>query len=136
MKSQEDKEFLTTLCLGWLGIHRFNQKKNVTGVIWLWTVGLFGIGWAVDTFKAYTKIRAKKGQQMLQHDTQSLINEQIFEYERAQNTKKQIIKSFDTVIVGTFAKCSLNPDEKHETMLTKHHIEKELEIMTRILGQR
>ena len=31
---------------------------------------------------------------------------------------------------------TLNPEERHETMLTKRHIEKELEIMTRILGQR
>lgn len=31
---------------------------------------------------------------------------------------------------------SLNPEERHETMLTKRRIEKELEIMTRVLGQR
>ena len=35
------------------GIHRFMKKKYVTGFIWLFTAGLFGIGWIVDVCIAF-----------------------------------------------------------------------------------
>ena len=41
-------EFLITFFLGVLGIHRFMKKYNLSGVIWLCTLGLFGIGWLID----------------------------------------------------------------------------------------
>jgi len=35
---------------GFLGAHRFYYGKPVTGTIWFFTLGLFGIGWIVDLF--------------------------------------------------------------------------------------
>ncbi len=35
---------------GFMGSHRFYFGKPVSGTIWMFTFGLFGIGWIVDLF--------------------------------------------------------------------------------------
>ena len=35
---------------GFMGAHRFYYGRQVTGVIWFFTLGLFFIGWIIDLF--------------------------------------------------------------------------------------
>lgn len=39
---------LLCIFLGWLGIHRFYEGKVITGILYMCTCGMFGIGWLVD----------------------------------------------------------------------------------------
>lgn len=50
MISAKSKGTTAVLCilLGFLGIHRFYVGKIGTGLIWLLTGGLLGLGWFVD----------------------------------------------------------------------------------------
>lgn len=45
-----DKNVALTLCvlLGWLGAHKFYEGKSGMGILYLFTCGLFCIGWIVD----------------------------------------------------------------------------------------
>ncbi|MBZ0116290.1 MAG: TM2 domain-containing protein [Sandaracinaceae bacterium] len=36
--------------LGFLGAHRFYYGKKLTGILWMCTLGLLGIGWLFDLF--------------------------------------------------------------------------------------
>ncbi len=41
--------FLLCFFLGYLGAHRFYDRKYFTGILYLLTGGFFGIGWIIDT---------------------------------------------------------------------------------------
>ena len=45
---------LITFFLGEFGVHRFMAGKVLTGLLWLCTAGLFGIGWLVDLIMVCT----------------------------------------------------------------------------------
>jgi len=63
-KSDKNKITALLLCifLGGLGIHRFYVGKIGTGIVWLLTGGVFGIGWIVDiVLIAVDKFKDKRG---------------------------------------------------------------------------
>lgn len=46
---------LLTLLLGWAGVHRFYRKQIGLGLIYLFTGGIGGIGWLIDSIIAIVK---------------------------------------------------------------------------------
>ena len=50
LQKKRSVALLLCLFLGCLGAHRFYVGKIGTGILYLFTFGLFGIGWLVDFF--------------------------------------------------------------------------------------
>lgn len=46
-------DFVICLLLGWLGVHKFREKKVGIGILYLCTFGLFCIGWFIDCIKYF-----------------------------------------------------------------------------------
>lgn len=44
-------DFILCLFLGYLGIHKFYEKKTLMGILYLFTLGLFLVGWIYDCIK-------------------------------------------------------------------------------------
>ena len=44
-------ELCLCLFLGWAGAHKFYVGKTGMGILYLFTLGLFGFGWLIDTIK-------------------------------------------------------------------------------------
>lgn len=53
----EDKQTTLILCIlfGWTGLHHFYNKKNDLGFLYLFTGGMFCIGWIIDIIMIATK---------------------------------------------------------------------------------
>lgn len=49
--------FITCLVGGWFGLHKFIEGKKGLGFLYLFTLGLCGIGWIVDCIRYYKKIK-------------------------------------------------------------------------------
>lgn len=48
------------VCFGMLGVHKFLDKDYKMGILYLCTLGLFGVGWIVDIYKELTGNTSKK----------------------------------------------------------------------------
>ena len=53
-------ELILCIAGGWLGLHQFYRKKPIMGILYLFTGGLFGIGWIVDIISTYRKYKASQ----------------------------------------------------------------------------
>lgn len=49
-------ELCLCLFLGWAGAHKFYEGKIGMGILYLFTLGLFGFGWIIDTIKCIINV--------------------------------------------------------------------------------
>lgn len=79
-------EFIITLLFGWLGVHKFIQKKYGLGILYFFTLGLCGIGWLIDTITAF--MRMTNGKQ----ETPEMQKTNVFSGERVRASDNNLIK--------------------------------------------
>lgn len=53
-------ELWLCILLGWAGAHKFYAGKTGMGILYLFTFGLFGLGWIIDTVKCVSRIKKEK----------------------------------------------------------------------------
>ena len=58
--TDEEKEFIVTLLTGMFGGHKFMKGKVWVGLLYLFTFGIFGIGWLKDSIKLALKLKKLK----------------------------------------------------------------------------
>lgn len=54
------RDFLITLFFGSMGLHKFLKGRILTGLLYLFTHGLFGIGYIYDVVKALIRLAGGK----------------------------------------------------------------------------
>lgn len=50
-KTKSMGDLVLVVTLGWLGIHKFKEKKAGMGLVYMFTFGLCGFGWIYDIYK-------------------------------------------------------------------------------------
>lgn len=63
---------IVTIFLGWAGVHRFLDHKIGTGILYLCTLGLCGIGWVVDIIRAIPPALQKEPPERIAHSKSPL----------------------------------------------------------------
>lgn len=53
--SNSNSKFLITALLGYFGVHKFIEKKYIIGILYLFTLGFFGIGVILDLINDYAE---------------------------------------------------------------------------------
>lgn len=75
MSNDKIKELLIVVFGGPFGIHKFIKGDNKMGLIYLFTAGLFGIGWIIDIIKVFTDIPSNGKKSLMGIDGIKTINE-------------------------------------------------------------
>lgn len=53
LKQKALTEFVVTVFAGWIGVHKFKQGKVGIGILYLFTFGLFYVGWIYDIIQSW-----------------------------------------------------------------------------------
>lgn len=68
-------DFILCILFGYLGIHKFYERKIKIGLVYLFTFGLFGVGWIIDIVILFLK----------------LLNSLLSNYNNADNNKRIVV---------------------------------------------
>lgn len=98
------ENFIVTLLLGWAGVHKFLKGKIGMGLLYLFTFGVFGIGWFIDIIIAISSLTS-----------QSTTTPSVPQNNTSDTVKISYHKMFN--VAGVTYNCSLDKDMKRQEVL-------------------
>lgn len=84
-------DLLLCIFLGPLGAHKFYEGKIGTGILYLFTVGLFCVGWISDIIKKLSEFSYSSQEQIIDTDTSTNNYKKHYSYS-LENTKNSVLK--------------------------------------------
>ncbi len=104
--------FILTILFGYLGTYRFSKKQYGLGLLYLFTYGLFGIGWLYDICLSYKDYKnTTSNPDMIKKIQEDEIRNLEYELEKEKLVKKlSEMKNEDTICVYCGAKIKSNSD--------------------------
>jgi len=101
------KVFFLCLFFGWLGVHRYYERKYVTGVLYTLTLGVLGIGWVFDICSIFTRPLSveKTGQYIIYLNAVNKLRQNGYEFtddERQWNEISDFVKKNSTTVGRIF----------------------------------
>jgi len=76
-------DFVICLLFGWLGVHKFRERKIGMGILYLCTLGLFSLGWIIDSIRYL--LAALKGERIQGNRPNALMDSQALPVLTAHN---------------------------------------------------
>jgi len=83
------KMFIICLCGGWFGLHKFVEKKPGMGILYFCTLGLFCVGWIVDTVRYFKIYQNDKRKQAMIEEQKRIETEKRHEWLQAEQQREQ-----------------------------------------------
>lgn len=96
------KMFICCLLGGWFGLHKFIEHKKGLGILYIFTFGLCGIGWGIDTLIYLIRWLKKRKKAVSVSTIEQLEDEYIFlsfkvagvTYKNGRKTRQAILRAF------------------------------------------
>ena len=102
---EKKKALILAIFLGWLGVHRYYMQFYFTGVIYTFTFGVFGIGWAIDVIRIIFWSTKKGQKETLISKATSAVNNTALGYAISETIKENMSSELkDTMAVYNNAK--------------------------------
>lgn len=110
-------DFILCLFLGYLGIHKFYEGKSSLGIVYLLTMGLFGIGWIIDIISLFLKMVSpntcftQNNISNISNIKESYIKEETPKRTRSLYSRTKTSKLVDDYVVFDLETTGFNPEE-------------------------
>lgn len=102
---------ILAILVGYLGIHRFYAGKTKSGILYLLTIGLFGIGWIVDIILIATG-KFDSRPQMAKTNSSQTVNKSITPVREKRRVSVEFTPSNETISSGNTIQSKHTDDEK------------------------